>query len=881
MDHLPIPKTAFTKERAIVPYVCLKDYDGGPFLTYPIREGVAHALPPDGNIPGGSPYRQHEQTYPTPKQEQEDFLQRWLFFGLIHEILGDRYKPEELISTFQTDDGEIRLVRTTDLVETLNKWIIDIRTNCVNPRHNYEHLAECLRVAFATIRGTGPDFDLRVKMSLASLGELFTLAVNEAYNAKENKCPSVFHYLIYYEDRNYENWKNTMLSSGWCPSQVKVIFDGSLCLQTVHFLTFLGSPTSDRLHQKCNNNQCLAYQNDLAKFQTRHLDGCNCEHLSIDTTRLAEILEGGSLPLIRIRRGHTLDELSVELVPSQATSPYIALSHVWAHGLGNEYENALPRCQLDFLHQTITRYYAKLYPQADQEVLLWCDTLCCPVEPEEAKKLAIKEMKKTYREATRVLVLDASLRVYDRKAMDSDEAGLRIINSAWTRRLWTLQEGALPAKRSRLVFLFRDEVINIYDLKQEIVQASKSDVGRKGMLTNIISQIENFESVSYKVDGNQYEDLGSVEAGLQNRSVSDPLDEPLLIANLLNLDIDYLLNGLCPLGSCANVGCNHCRIHRLWLLMPTAFRGIPRTILLRIGPTLSQAGFRWAPSTLLYNENQNTASQFRLQSKNEHLSTSSSRPTSSSVIESADRGTLTNRGLIARFTGYGLSMAQCPPGIPTNPWNVVHQEGGLYFRGVDGKWYMINRERPAEHDSFLSSKSLSAIIKDENNLWVTFLESDFENSKLVAEGKGGQQVATGLLVQLLSEEKGIKYVQRKVHVNVGLLQESVRNLFETAYRCGKEVSRKLPRIRAAANPEGLQIDVNDENCPQRKWILELLGQEIDRVGLQNANPEVAAAAAAFSDDGLLLFKTLIAMMVVGGYGSLSARTADSQEWCFD
>ena len=41
------------------------------------------------------------------------------------------------------------------------------------------------------------------------------------------------------------------------------------------------------------------------------MNGRSCEHLSIDTKRLSEILEAGSLPLVRIRKGNTLDELSI------------------------------------------------------------------------------------------------------------------------------------------------------------------------------------------------------------------------------------------------------------------------------------------------------------------------------------------------------------------------------------------------------------------------------------------------------------------------------------------------------------------------------------------------------------------------------------------
>lgn len=928
MDHLPTPKNAITNKRAIVPYVCLKDYDGGPFLTYPIREGVTHALPPDGKIPGGSPYWQHERTHPTPKQEQEDFLQRWLFFGLIHELLGHRYRPEDLIRTVETDHGKTSIVLTSGLVERLDKWIDDMHAGLVNPRHTYEHISECLRLAFATIYGAGPDFDPHIKLSLASLGELFALAANRAYNVRDNKCPNTFCRLI---DHDY--WRDPMLSSGWCPSQIKKNFDSILSLQTLHFLTLLGQPAPDGFHRRCTNDRCSAYQNDLATYKTKHVTGCNCEHFSVDTKRLTEILETGSLPLLSIRKGDTFNELSVELVASQSTSPYIALSHVWADGLGNPSENALPRCQLDFLHQIISEYYARVDPQAVEEILLWCDTLCCPVETGKAKKIALAQMKKTYLEATRVLVLDASLRMYDFKTMGPDEACIRILNSGWTRRLWTLQEGALPAKNSRLSFLFKDEAINVQHLSQEMSQASYSSIGRKGLATNIIARLANFEAFSFEYYGERRGDLGTVEAALQHRSVSVPSDEPLLIANLLDLDVADVLNGSCPMANCANVGCDHSRIHRLWLLMPTAFRGIPRNVLLRVGPRLSEPGFRWAPSTLLYHENLNFSLYPRTAIKKENSPTTSGfmyRPLgvtfstllhsfpvlvstfrsplaefflhirasletvgwiparlrnlkhTSLVTESASRGIPTSRGLLVRFTGYGFSMAHCPLGLPSNPWNVNEPKNGLFSRGIDGTWYHINRRLPAEQDSFLSTKSVHAILQGEGEHWITHVESAFNNPELVAEVKGEKQVTIGLLVQLLSDEEGIKYVQSKLHIVIELVRDSTRKLLEAAYVSAKQVSRSLPAELLAAKSDGEQDEINDVNSPQFKSVLEVLEQEIRRVAIHNASRDVTAAAAAtLSKDGIGLFRELIAMMVVGVCGYLGARTGEEQEWCFD
>lgn len=252
-----------------------------------------------------------------------------------------------------------------------------------------------------------------------------------------------------------------------------------------------------------------------------------------------------------------------------------------------------------------------------------------------------------------------------------------------------------------------------------------------------------------------------------------------------------------------------------------------------------------------------------------------------SVRESADRGIPISRGLSARFTGYSLSMARCPPGIPSNPWNIQRQEDGIFFRGADRKWYMMGRRLPVERDSFLSSKSLWAIIEEENNLWITHLESAFNRPQLIAKANGEQQVTDGLLVRLLSDEEGINYVETKLHISIGLLRVPMRNLLETAYECSKRVSRKLPAIRAAANAHRLRDEVNNEDSAQQRWILELLGQEIDAVAMQNASPDVVAASAAFSKNGIMMFKSVIAMFIIGEYGRLGVRTAETQEWCFD
>ena len=228
-------------------------------------------------------------------------------------------------------------------------------------------------------------------------------------------------------------------------------------------------------------------------------------------------------------------------------------------------------------------------------------------------------------------------------------------------------------------------------------------------------------------------------------------------------------------------------------------------------------------------------------------------------------------------------MVHCPPGLSSNPWNLIGQEDdrALYTRGVDGTWYQIARLHPVEQDFFLSAKSLRAIIKEEGNLWITHVESAWNNHELVAEAKGQQQLAFGLLVQLLSDEEGIKYVRSKLHVSIRILENSLRTLLEAAYQSAKQVSQNVLAKGFSPIFDVEQNEVEDVNSAQHRSVLEVLEQEVHQVAIQNASQDVTAAAAVWSANVIVLFQELITMMFVGGYGCLGPRTAERQQWCFD
>ncbi len=127
--------------------------------------------------------------------------------------------------------------------------------------------------------------------------------------------------------------------------------------------------------------------------------------------------------------------------PYEPGIKYVALSHVWADGLGNPRRNALPNCQVVRICNTVAELNRTLNESNDprSEYLVWVHTICCPVEL-EGKAIALERIADVYKNSTHVLVLDSSLTCLNTETCDLAERLLRTFSfSAWMRRLWTLQ----------------------------------------------------------------------------------------------------------------------------------------------------------------------------------------------------------------------------------------------------------------------------------------------------------------------------------------------------------------------------------------------------------------------------------------------------------
>lgn len=849
MEHLPLPRDVASTGPGSVPYVSSIEYDGMDFLTYPMRQGQASFL----DAVRDSKIRNSKGMILMPLAELESFIQTWLFFGLLKEVLGDMSVHSHWVGRTSSSTNDPQWVVTTSkLVPVLNDWVNSIRSSeAAGKQAQYDHIAECLRMTWAVLQTiryeTRPDFNRQIRVSIASVAELLGDNANLAFGItdfmRDNKCPNTWQ-LLYDDIETVAQFK----CQGYCPSEVHRILHTFLTIQTCHLLTWMTRNGSNgrTLHENCSESHCQANSRVLKQRASRHLDAaCNCTDLSVDISDVISILSRGSLPLLRMSAGATIRDIHMDVVDALPNIKYVAISHVWADGLGNPDSNSLPVCQLRRLHDLVASLNG---PVESNDVFIWLDTLCCPVEPPEAKRLALSQMHRPYTDAVRVLVLDSSLRDVESSRLHPTEICLRALTSGWMRRLWTLQEGALARN---LWFQYSDVAVNFKQMWFELLKIYTSDLGRRGLVLDamcVYQGLRIFNGSETVLHGaSLFPDLSAVDYALRHRAVSVATDEPLLIGGLLKLDLAHILDG--PESS---------RMQRLWSLVPSVERGIPKSVLFRKSPRLCQPGFRWAPATFLtFQDIRNSELQTRAED---------------------DETVLTPAGLRVRLAALPVTIPPTARGLPKLPWGpfdngVYHC---IYCRYESGTWVFINpahavRKVPREDAGMVT---LRASLLDSSKRHTLLLATPFKFDHSV-------EVDRALLVHGSHNWTGVPEVSSDLILNIGTKVGSMGVLLESAYQASQilladEITEKFVRMAIEDESEQKRDPVYQDLVASLAEKLRIIAENVDDV-------EVHEAIQLNNRHGnaMQLYQSLVANAYVGNCGRLGQMMPSDTEWCVD
>ncbi|KAK7056636.1 hypothetical protein VNI00_002353 [Paramarasmius palmivorus] len=236
---------------------------------------------------------------------------------------------------------------------------------------------------------------------------------------------------------------------------------------------------------------------------------------------------------------------------------YIAISHIWADGLGSTAEEGLPTCQV----ARISRLARQLVPNGNAETA------------------AIGLMAETFKQAAAVLVIDEGIRIQCSVSSPKEECLLRIATSGWMQRIWTLQEGMFARE---LWFEVSDGILSCTHFNGPPYHIAKSLIP---LLQHRPRDEDKLEYLSRSLEPPKctYNDLIDL---LKHRKTSKAEDETIAIAGLLRIDA-------------AELACIPSAEERMRLLLIRC-QTLPRHVAMYGwgAERLKLPGFHWAPMSI-------------------------------------------------------------------------------------------------------------------------------------------------------------------------------------------------------------------------------------------------------------------------------------------
>ncbi|KAK0236550.1 hypothetical protein EDD85DRAFT_576878 [Armillaria nabsnona] len=431
----PIPRRRFIFKEAI--------WLGGSHDGYPLTSFSEYM-----KVRGGS------ATYSDPIA-YAGLHQSLYTFGLLESVM--EVKIPESILLRQDTEGKI-VMTDTRLPDLLQDWLHRIRQSDRSRQSQWaDRVQMTLRQMYDRLQieiiHPGSSVFFKSGHSLEEIASIFWLIACIAetvtgfrgafFATQTQRIPFSWTFLL---PPGFDHMMKIMLSNGWCPFTIGILAHDMCALSYAITRKPYVRDTIEG-HHKCTMTACVINTIDTSSYSNRHaMEGCTCAYSKPSLERVVGSLETRQIPVVRQLQPN--DGLSSS---DGSKTPYIAISHVWADGLGSTTEVGLPTCQINRLASIARR----LIPSG----AFWMDALCVP-EKRDLRKRAIGLMAETYRNADAVLVIDSGIRSCSVFA-PLEERLLHIISSGWMQRLWTLQEALLARK---LIFEFADGFTTLDEL---------------------------------------------------------------------------------------------------------------------------------------------------------------------------------------------------------------------------------------------------------------------------------------------------------------------------------------------------------------------------------------------------------------------------------
>ncbi len=312
MDHFPPVSNPHNPVE--IPYLG-GEYDGDDFKSYPAQQHWHLANLQAGELQGRTP------------AEAGSFLQAWLYFGLLQEVLGIKIVTTAFV---RVDASRKSFITTRKLQAYLHTWKSHIdqerksASDDVLKKRNQRAVA-CLNHAYNVWFNF--DEDERDDLLGPEIGLSIHILASTLEHALTCVCDIPVADVPWRLERNYFLTQR-MIDYGWCPSIVEQICaDNHIAFQ--YYASLLAAPSDPRRHGECKagDHGCSAKTVDDASYVTKHhLPHLECDFISADLDVLCDIVRGGTIPLVCLQNKGP--KTVVKMVPFKKGMHYTAISHV-------------------------------------------------------------------------------------------------------------------------------------------------------------------------------------------------------------------------------------------------------------------------------------------------------------------------------------------------------------------------------------------------------------------------------------------------------------------------------------------------------------------------------------------------------------------------
>ncbi|KAI0718172.1 hypothetical protein C8T65DRAFT_639237 [Cerioporus squamosus] len=406
------------------------------------------------------------------------------------------------------------------------------------------------------------------RLALSSVMQQKTVETGESPLGRRYNLPDVYQDIV---GRVHQSYTRRMLETGWCPYTLAKLRKTDS--ESAVILGILGMERPSVRHRPdehaaCTEESCTVHNVDPATYTTHHTTPtCSCPFLAPTFSGVDAMLSVGEIPVMTYEG----DRLSTRRA---ADGPYVAISHVWADGLGSTTEKGLPTCQVS----RISAFARQLVPDG----AFWIDGLCVP-EAKHLRKSAIRLMARTYRGADQVVVLDAGIRSHCSLSRTPAENILRVKTSVWMQRIWTMHEAFLARE---LYFEFSDGLVAGSSIRRGLERSGlPGHYSWWWIVMNVFLDTTLLDPAAGESERRRR--FTDVARRIAFCTTSKPEDAAVAVAGMLDMDVSKLLDE-------PDVDA---RMRTLLLEMRTLSVDIMfrRPLTAHEAERLPYPGFRWAP----------------------------------------------------------------------------------------------------------------------------------------------------------------------------------------------------------------------------------------------------------------------------------------------